>query len=490
MQRRVAVIGGGITGLATAHRLVELDPSIDVRVLEAGGRLGGVLATSRQDGFLIEDAADGFMSSPPAVTDLCRRLGLEQELIEANESCRQALVLSRGRLLPIPLGFQLMAPSRLGPLLSTPILSARGKLRAALELALPRRKDGGDESLQSFVCRRFGRELFERLVQPLVGGIYAGDPRQLSIESTFPRFRQMEREHRSLIRAMLRNSSTPPTESGARYGQFKTLRGGLGTLIDALAARLPPGSIELNAAVAALLPGSEQRWRVQLDTPGRESLEVDGVIVAAPAHQGGRLLAQADAELAAELNNIEYASCAVVALGYERRQIGHPLDGFGFVVPLVEQRMILSCSFSSVKYSGRAPDDCVLLRVFIGGACQSGLLRLSRWELGQLAAREVAGLLGITGEPIVRRVVRQQQAMPQYHVGHRQRVERVDARLKRFPTLALAGSGLYGVGVPRCVESAESAAEQILQQMSLLNQSNQRVPLRRSNSNRKKEVVG
>ncbi|MGE3778379.1 MAG: protoporphyrinogen oxidase, partial [Pirellulaceae bacterium] len=331
---------------------------------------------------------------------------------------------------------------------------------------------------------------FERLVQPLVGGIYAGDPRQLSIESTFPRLRQMEREHRSLIRAMLRNSNTPPTESGARYGQFKTLRGGLGTLIDALAARLPPGSIELNAAVAALLPGSEQRWRVQLDTSGRESLEVDGVIVAAPAHQGGRLLAQADAELTAELNKIEYASCAVVALGYERRQIRHPLDGFGFVVPLVEQRMILSCSFSSVKYSGRAPDDCVLLRVFIGGACQSGLLRLSRWELGQLAAREVSGLLGIIGEPIVRRIVRQQQAMPQYHVGHRQRVERIDARLKRFPTLALAGSGLYGVGVPRCVESAESAAEQILLQMSLLNQSNQRVPLRRSKSNRKEEVVG
>ena len=465
MQRRVAVIGGGITGLAAAHRLIELDPWIDVRVLEAGGRLGGVLATSRQDGFLIEDAADGFMNSPPPATELCRRLGLEDELIEANESCRQALVLSRGRLLPVPLGFQLMAPSRLGPLLSTPILSARGKLRAALELTIPRRKDDGDESLQSFVCRRFGRELFERLVQPLVGGIYAGDPRQLSIESTFPRFRQMEQKHRSLIRAMLRNSSTAPTESGARYGQFKTLRGGLGALIDALAARLPPESIELNAPVAAVLPGSEQRWRVQLDTPGRESLEVDGVIVAAPAHQGGRLLARADAELAAELSKIEYASCAVVSLGYERRQIGHPLDGFGFVVPLVEQRMILSCSFSSVKYSGRAPDDCVLLRVFIGGACQSGLLQLSRKELGQLGAREVASLLRITGEPIVQRVVRQQQAMPQYHVGHRQRVVRIDARLRRFPTLALAGSGLYGVGVPRCVESAESAAEQIVQQL-------------------------
>lgn len=487
MRRRVAVIGGGITGLAAANRLTELDPSLEVQLLEAGKRVGGVLETSRKDGFLMESAADGFLTSLDSAINLCTRLGLEDELIAPDESCRQALVLNRGRLLAVPAGFHLMAPGRLWPVLSSPLFSVRGKLRAALEFLLPARSDDDDESLQSFVCRRFGREVFDNLVQPLVGGIYAGDPGQLGIEATFPRFREMERQHGSLIRAMLHREREGRDCGGARYGQFKTPRGGMGAMVSALAARLPRHSIVLNSPVSAVIPQDKNRWRVEVD--GTRSSEVDGVIIATPAHRAARLIEQVGADSAGKLRDIEYASCAVVSLGYRREQIGHALNGFGFVVPLAERRLIISCSFASVKYSERAPQGCVLLRVFVGGACQSGLLRLSRQELGELAAREVSDVLHIRGEPVVRNVVRQHKAMPQYVVGHRERVARIEAGLQRFRTLALAGSALYGVGVPRCIHSGEAAAEKIHEQLQGLCKSTERMGPRFAQAYIKKETV-
>ena len=466
MRPCVAVIGGGISGLAAAHRLRELNPSLDVALLESRAQLGGVLETVQEDGFLLEGAADSFLTSPSAAVDLCHRLGLDAEVRGTEETCRQAFVLKRGRLLPVPVGFHLMAPSRMWPLITSPILTWRGKLRAGLECLLPARTTAEDESVQSFVSRRFGRELFERLVQPLVSGIYTGDPQRLSIEATFPRFRQMEREHGSMLRAMLRQPRSQEKSSGARYGQFATLRGGMTTLVNALAERLPNNAVQLDSPVNELHPIDHARWRLEIGGSHPRSMQVDGIIMATPTHQGARLLHDVDSQLAEELQGIEYASCAVVGLGYRREQIAHPLNGFGLVVPLVEQRMILSCSFSSIKYSGRAPDDAVLLRVFIGGDCQSGLMRLSRDELIAIAEREVADILQIRGEPLLRRIFKHRGAMPQYHVGHRERVARIGECLRRFPSLALAGSSLYGVGLPSCIQSGESAATQIAQQLA------------------------
>lgn len=280
-----------------------------------------------------------------------------------------------------------------------------------------------------------------------------------------PRFRQMEREHGSLLRALLHERRQRPDEqrgSGARYAQFATLRAGMSSLVNELASQLPEESVRFDSPVDGLLQAGRDRWLVSIGGRHPSLLPVDGVVVAVPAHHAASILAGVDAQVAHELRQIEYASCAVVSLGYRRDQIGHPLNGFGCVVPLVEKRLILSCSFSSVKYAGRAPAGAVLLRVFIGGACQGDLLRLPRAHLIELAQREVADLLQVRGTPTLRHIVRQQRAMPQYHVGHGQRVARIDARLARFSSIALAGSALYGVGVPACIRSGAAAVERIV----------------------------
>jgi oxygen-dependent protoporphyrinogen oxidase len=462
----VAVIGGGISGLAAANRLRELDSTTDVILLEAGSRLGGVLETVERDGFLLEAAADNFLTQPVAAVDLCQRLELSDELLGTHPQRRQALVVHRGQLQPIPAGFLVMAPSRIWPVLESPILSLRGKLRLGLEYFLPRGSKAlsNDESLASFVCRRFGREVFERLVQPLVGGIYTADADRLSMESTLPRFRQMEREHGSLLRAAFLRPRIEGSDScsGARYGQFAALRSGMSSLVKALAARLPTRAVQLQSPVMEIEPLDDVGWRLAIGGDEPRQLDVDAVIVAMPAHRAAKVLHRVAEPLSQRLKTISYATCAVVSLGYRREQIAHPLNASGFVVPLAEQRLILSCSFASQKYAGRAPEDSVLLRVFIGGACQSHLLQLPRSQLMDLAEHEVRDLLQIRGDPVLRHIVLQQRAMPQYHVGHADIVAAVDRDLSPFPTLALAGNALRGVGIPACIASGEAAAQRVL----------------------------
>ncbi|MGB7343570.1 MAG: protoporphyrinogen oxidase [Pirellulaceae bacterium] len=468
MNHRVAVIGGGISGLAAANHLRRIAPEIEVRLLEAGTRLGGEIQTTHKDGFLIEGAADNFITTSPTAIQLCKDIGLGDDLIGTNPKQRGAMVLSRGKLEKIPEGFIVMAPSRIWPLLATKILSPMGKLRSGCEVFVPRKQTHVDESLKSFVCRRFGTEMFERLVQPLVGGIYTADPNRLSVAATMPRFLDMEQEHGSLIRGMLsqrrarnrQGKQTVQKSGGARYSQFMTLRGGMSQLIEALGSRLPEDAVRLDSPVNYVVPSGD-RWSVSsgLESPNRE--ESDAVIIAAPANHAARMLSTVDAEISNQLSGIEYASCAVVSLAFRREQIGHDLGSFGFVVPAIEEHFILSCSFSSVKYDGRAPDGTVLMRVFIGGACQSHLLRMPDAQLLELAHWELAELLDIQGEPLMCHITRQTQAMPQYHVGHKDRIAKITQRLERFPTLALAGSSLSGVGVLGCIESGQKAAERV-----------------------------
>ncbi len=465
MRRRVVIIGGGISGLAAAHHLLETAAETDVLLLEAGARLGGVIQTTKQDGFLLESAADNFITTSPAAVNLCRRLGIDKDLIYTNPAARRAMVVSKSKLEPIPAGFLVMAPSRIWPLLSTRVLSPMGKLRAGLEYFVPRKKRNDDESLRSFVCRRFGREMFERLVQPLVGAIYTADPRRLSVAATMPRFVEMEREYGSLIRAMLRRRRARGNkfeqDEGVCYSQFMTLRGGMSTLIDALAARLPAESIRVNSPACSVVHSGDD-WSIRMGRGEQPWIKADGVIVAAPASRSSGMLTTVDPRMAQELGNIEFASCAVVSLAYSREQVGHRLGSFGFVVPQVEHRHILSCSFSSLKYEGRAPEGMVLMRVFVGGAVQRGLMRLSDHELTELAHWELARLLDIKGEPLMRQMTRQLNAMPQYNVGHCERVATIERRLQQFPTLALAGNSLSSFGVPGCIASGESAAQRIV----------------------------
>ena len=461
---RVVVVGGGVTGLAAAHRLVELARDarrpLDLVVLEGSGRLGGTIRTEEANGFLLEAGPDSFISEKPWALALAERIGLGPRLCRTDDRFRRTYVVRGGRLRPLPEGFLLMAPTRLWPVLTSDVFSWGGKLRLGLDLVLPRRGPAGDESLGGFVRRRLGRQALERVVQPLVGGIYTADPDRLSLAATMPRFLALEREHRSLILGLRRGAHGGEVHraSGARWSLFVTLAGGMEELVTALAARLPAGAVRLAAAATAIAP-SPSGWRIQL--AGGPPLEAHGVVLAGPAPAMATLTAGVDPALTRLLGEIHYASSASIALAYPRAAIRHSLDGFGFIVPRVERRRILACTFSSVKYPGRAPDGLVLLRIFVGGALQADLLEHDDRALVALAQADAAPLLGITGAPILSRVWRHLRAMPQYDVGHLDRVAEIEARLEVLPGLTVAGAAYRGVGIADCVHSGESAAERL-----------------------------
>jgi oxygen-dependent protoporphyrinogen oxidase len=465
---RVVVIGGGITGLTAAYRLMQAarahEYPLEVILLEASGHLGGTIATHCQDGLLMEQGPDCFLSAKPWGVRLCEELGLSDELIGTLTQYRRSFIVRAGRLVPVPQGFYLMAPGSWRSLLTTPIFSWRGKLRMALDLVVPRRTASDDESLAQFVTRRLGREALERMAQPMVGGIYTADPQRLSMQATMPQFVEMEQRHGSLIRAMLhkQRSTVAAGTSGPRYGLFVSFRYGMQTMVEALAAHLPAGTVRLHAPVRRLQRLAEtQRWLVHLDR--QSALEADAVCMSLPAPQAGQLLREVDDTLATALQAIPYASSAIVNLACTRAQVSHPLDGMGFVVPAIEQRTLLACSFSSVKFAGRAPQDQVLLRAFVGGALQSEQLARSDAEIQQAVVHDLRQLLGLTGAPVTMSVTRHLEAMPQYHVGHLERVARIASRLTHCPGLVLAGNAYHGVGIPDCIHSAEGAAQTLLE---------------------------
>jgi oxygen-dependent protoporphyrinogen oxidase len=459
---RIAVVGGGISGLAAAHRLVELDPSCDLTLYEAGPRLGGVLSTVHRDGFQVEQSADNFITTIPWALDLCKRLGLGDQLIQTNPAHRRAYVVRRGRLHVLPDGFMMMAPSRLWPLAVTPILSPLGKLRAAMEYFIPPRKEEADESMAAFVRRRLGREAFERLVEPLISGIYAADMEKLSLLATLPRFRDMEREHGSLIRAMRRQMKArrhAKAESGARYSMFVTLSNGLSSIVEAIAARLPEGAVRLNTPVQRI-ERSGDGWK--LSCGGSAAEQFDAVILATPSEAATRLLQPIDAELAGLVETIEHSGTAVVSLGYDRGQVGHPLLGMGAVIPEIENSPILACSFSSQKYAHRAPEGKVLLRVFVGGARRPDLPILEDEKLLPLVTEQLALLLDIRGPHCFCDIAHWPGTMPQYHVGHKELVAQIEARVAELPGMELCGNAYRGVGIPDCIHGGEQAAERAL----------------------------
>jgi oxygen-dependent protoporphyrinogen oxidase len=473
-RRRVAVIGGGIAGLAAANRLVELEPACELTLFEASDRLGGVISTVHRDGFQVERSSDNFITTIPWGVNLCKRLGLADQLIETNPNIRRTFVVRGGRLCHLPEGFLMMAPTRLWPLAVTPLLSPWGKFRAALEYFIPPRSDESDESMAAFVRRRLGREVFDRLVEPLVSGVYAADMEKLSLLATLPRFREMERQHGSLIRAMRRQKKSHPklrSESGARYSMFVTLSNGLASLVDALAARLPAGSIKLNARVEALERVGDC-WLVHTASPRPgphasplpkgEGTEFDAVIIAAPSPAAAALLSDIDKPLSDKLASIRHSGTAIVSLGYDDRQIGHPLDGMGAVVPAVEQSPIMAISFSSRKYAHRAPEGKTLLRVFVGGARRPDLAQMPDEQLLPLVRPHTEKLLHIHGEPVFHDIAHWPGTMPQYHVGHKDLVAEIEARVASIPNLQLAGNAYHGVGIPDCIHGGELAAERIL----------------------------
>ena len=460
MKSHVVIIGGGISGLAAAHRLNEQD--VQVTLLEASPRLGGTIHTEHRDGFLIERGPDSFISEKPQAVELAKRLGLESRLVQTNEQFRRSFIVRDGRLRPVPEGFQLLAPSRLWPFITSDIFSVAGKARMAADLLLPRRSTNGvnDESLASFVRRRLGVEALDRMAQPMVGGIYTADPETLSLRATLPRFLEMEREHRSLILAMLRQGRSQKVgTSGARYSLFLSFDRGMQVLVDALAQQIT-ADIRLNTRVVSL-KSKGAGWTIT--TSAGEEIKADKICIALPAYLAATLLNDTHERLAEKLEQIKYASTATLNFAYRRSAIAHPLNGFGFVVPFIENRSLIACTFSSVKFSERAPEGHVLLRAFAGGALQPEIFALDEGDMRVRVETNLRELLGITEEPLFVEVAKWKDSMPQYEVGHLERVNEIEKLVSELPGLTLAGNAYRGAGIPDCIRSGETAADALMQ---------------------------
>lgn len=475
---RVAIVGGGISGLAAAHRLHRLLPRAELRLFEAGDRLGGPLHTLRSGDSLLEQGADSFLIKTPWALELCRGLGLADQLVPTNEHHRRALVERGGKLLPVPDGFVLMRPQNRGAMLRSPVLSVAGKVRLLAEplIRAPAAVNDPDydESVASFATRRLGRETYERLVQPLVAGIFVADAERLSLAATFPEFLEAEREFGSLWGSVRAGRSerdgdsegSAKPQAAARYGQFVSLRGGMSALVEALAASLPGGAVSLGTRVDRVSRSGPKKWSLETRETSPPDI-YDGVVVTTSASQAARMLETLDAELGERLARIEYASSAVVTLVYPREQIAHPLDAFGVVIPAIENRPIIAASFLSVKFPSSAPRDRAVIRVFCGGMLRPDIVFRDDENLISMSKLELAELISARGEPLEVHVARWRNSMPQYEVGHLKLVADIEGRVCAHHGLQLAGSGYRGVGIPQCVRSGQTAAERLAEQLAL-----------------------
>ena len=445
MTSDVLVIGGGISGLAAAYELHRA--GLSVRVLEASHRPGGVVVTERVDGYVVDGGPDSMLVQKPAAVQLCRELGLGDRLV-STLTPRTAYVLRNGTLHPLVEGSFLGFPVRVSALARSSLFTTAGKIRMAAEVFVPRGDAAEDESIASFVRRRFGQEAVDYLADPLLAGIHAGDADRLSTRALFPRLLQAERDRGSVIRAF-RTLNTRPSPQGA----FVSLPGGTGELVGALTAALPPGTVTLSACVTALRPGSAH---AVTSTAGE--FRASSVVLAVPAYVTASLLRQIDPTLASLCEAIPYASTATVAFGYRRDQVQHPMRGSGFVVPRVEPSALLAGTWVTSKWPGRAPADRVLLRGFLGGGRDPQRLEHSDERLIETARTELSALMGITGLPEFARLFRWTRQSPQFEVGHLQRVATIEERLASLPGVFVTGSGFRAIGIPDCIADGRETA--------------------------------
>lgn len=464
MSKKIVIIGGGITGLSAAHRIIEIQKEnnldLEILLIEKSDKLGGAISTIEKDGFLIEEGPDMFFTKRPWALNLSKRLDLDQDLIETNEKKRGTFVLWQKRLVPVPEGFLMLAPSKILPFLKTSLFSWQGKLRMLMDLFISK-KEVDDESLASFVRRRFGNEALERIAQPMIGGVYTADPEKLSLRATMPQFLELEEKYGSVIKGMSYNEKENEGDIGARYSHFLSFKNGMGTLINTIESKLPENSVSLGETVKRITP-SDQGWKVLTQ---KRTIDASAIIITTPSYHAASLIQNFDPSLGSDLSSIEYASSAVIILAYKREDISHDLNGFGFVVPDIENSNLIACSFSSIKFEGRAPRGYVLLRAFVGGALNPGICDLEDTILIQEAEKEVSQILGISSAPEFTILKRYPEAMPQYHVGHLQIVEKIKEKLNRHQCLEIAGNAYSGVGIPDCVHSGEQAAEGILKEL-------------------------
>jgi oxygen-dependent protoporphyrinogen oxidase len=459
--QRIVVLGAGITGLAAGHRVRELAQQrgveVDLTIVERESRVGGCIETRHDDGFVMELGPDSILAEKPSGVGLVRRLGLEADLVATPSECRGARVVRGRRLVRIPEDFSFFTPTSLTSLVTSGLFSPAGIVRAAMEPMIPARTATGDESLESFVTRRFGREVLDRLAQPLIGGVYSGDPRRLSMRATMPRFLELERTHRSLVLAM---RSVRRNGNGATGPRLVSLREGLGSIVASLERRLHD-AVRTSSAVAALQHrryGEEGAlWTVRLQDGS--AIEADRLICALPAYESARLLSPLDSRLGTLLSSIAYHSVATITMAFDASRLPPLPRCTGFVVPQVEGRGLMAVTFTSQKYPGRAPEGYSLIRAFAGGAFHPHVLDSSDADLIRMARAELHDLLHVDAEPGFSIVRRWPRALPEYALGHVEAVDEIMRETSALAGLQLVGSAYRGAGIPDCVRDGEAAAE-------------------------------
>jgi protoporphyrinogen/coproporphyrinogen III oxidase len=470
---RIVIVGGGIAGLSAAYYATKKLPESQITLIESSDRWGGKITTDRVsfDGgqFIIEGGPDTFLATKPYATALCKELGLGERLHGTNPKQKNTYVLHHNKLEPLPDGLAMMIPTNVQAILKSNLVSWFGKARMGLDFLQPAKVVNGDESLGAFVSRRLGREAYENLIEPLMSGIYAGDGDLLSLASTFPYLRDLELKYGSLARGALemRKNSTGKAVQGSRSA-FLTPTTGLAEIVETLVNYLQSNHVDLRRntrvlSIDHLAPDTLREplggaWNLTLDN---DSLQADSLILATPAFVSGQLLGSTDPKLTTALQSIPYASTATVTLAYRQSDLRRELDGYGYVIPRREGRRALACTWTSTKFPHRAPEGFALIRVFVGRAGQD--IPWDEKDLIALAKEELNLTLGITAEPLLSRVFLWDKAMPQYNLGHPEILQRIDAALEKYPTLALAGNGYRGIGIPDCIHSGELAVNKIVE---------------------------
>ncbi len=461
---RIAILGGGIAGLAAAYQAVFLAhergwPTERIVLFEADDRLGGKITTLRRDGFVVEGGPDTFLATKPWAVELCRELGIEDRLRGTNPHRKATYVLHRGRLEPLPDGLTMMIPTRFAPMLRTRLLTWPEKARMGLDFFLPPRRTEDDESLGAFITRRLGRGAYEGLIEPLLSGIYAGDGDRLSMPATFPYLRDLEQQYGGLIKGALAMRRKMGKRAPGTRSAFLTPETGLAEIVEALEAYLRAHGAALwtRTPVTALTPTAEG---FRITTPQGQFF-ARAVVLATPAYITADLVAPFAPEAAAALRGIPYTTTATVSLAYRESDLPRPLDGYGYVIPRREGREALACTWTSTKFPHRAPEGYALLRVFVGRDGQEDAIPWTEDALVAIARRELAQTLGITAAPLFAEVFVWPQAMPQYTLGHLERVAAAEKALAPWPNLALAGNAYRGIGIPDCIRSGREAVRKL-----------------------------
>jgi protoporphyrinogen/coproporphyrinogen III oxidase len=467
--KRIAIIGGGISGLSAAYVIEEKRRSgtpVEYVLFESQPRLGGVLVTERVEGCLVEAGPDSFLTEKPWAADLCTQLGLADQLIGSNDSERKTYILVKNKLVVMPDGLMFMVPTKIMPTVLSPLFSARTKLRMATEWFHPRRRSSDDETVAEMVARHYGPEMVEVLADPLLSGVYGGEASQLSVRAVLPRFADMESKHGSLGRAMLSaRKKMGAAPKGPARPLFTSLKDGMQQMTDALVAALDPTALKTSVMVE-LITRELDGWTV---SAGYQTDQFDAVIVATPTPAAALVLQSTDENLSTELRSIHYSSSVTVTLGYDEKVRGALPPGFGFLVPRSAGRRLLAATFVHNKFPHRAPADRAIIRCFLGGVRDEQILQSGEKEILQIVRDELSQIIGsaLSAEPLFARIYKWRSAMAQYSVGHLERLQRIETLRQKHPGLALAGNGYNGIGVPDCVRSGTEAASKILAEMGM-----------------------